>query len=184
MALLTDNQRVFIDVGETADLVWTGRPGGGIRFRRSDLFAVPFSLMWGGFAIFWESLAIRSGGPSFMGLFGAPFVLVGLYLIFGRFFWESYVRSRTWYALTDDSAIICRKSWGGGLQRVYLPSIPNLQLTARDDGSGTILFGNEDVYGPWRNRGTPSTPAFEFIPDVRKVYDLCLRGQRARAGLV
>lgn len=183
MALLTDNQRVFVESGETADLLWTGRPGFGLRFRRADIVLVPFSIMWGGFAIVWESIAVRSGGPWFMSLWGVPFVAVGLYVIFGRFLWDSYTRSQTWYALTNDSALICRKYRGGGLQRVYLPSLANIRLATNNDGSGTISFGNEDGYGAWRTWGPPSTPAFEFIPNVRTVYDLCIRSQRSQGAV-
>ncbi len=33
-------------------LVWIGRPKKGIVFRSSDAFLIPYSLIWGGFAIF------------------------------------------------------------------------------------------------------------------------------------
>ena len=59
---------------------------------------VPFSLLWGFFAIIWEIIAIfivfspaREGDDFslvamiFPLLFGLLFVLVGLYIIFGRF---------------------------------------------------------------------------------------------------
>lgn len=73
-----------LEAGES--LLWSGQPRKGIVFRSSDIFLIPFSVMWGGFAIFWEtsvlSIAHKSDQAAslFMSLWGIPFVLVGLYL--------------------------------------------------------------------------------------------------------
>ena len=34
---------------------WTGQPNPKVIFHQEDLLAIPFSLMWGGVAIFWLS---------------------------------------------------------------------------------------------------------------------------------
>jgi hypothetical protein len=36
-------------------IVWAGQPNTRVIFHKQDLYMVPFSLLWGGFAIFWEA---------------------------------------------------------------------------------------------------------------------------------
>ena len=82
-------------------VLWSGRPRQGLMLTPRDALMIPFSLVWGGFAIFWETAVVSSKASLFMALFGIPFVVIGLFLIFGRLPFDAWLRSRIHYALTD-----------------------------------------------------------------------------------
>ncbi len=75
-----DNER---QADET--ILWSGRPLGGIRFRMIDLFLIPFGLFWCGFALFYEWALLTMGNvPWIFKLLGIPFIVLGLFMVFGR----------------------------------------------------------------------------------------------------
>jgi hypothetical protein len=152
-------------------LLWCGQPAGGLKLRRSDAIAIPFSLMWGGFAIFWETGAILSNAPFFFRLWGIPFVLVGLYLIIGRFFFDAWLRARTVYGVTNQRALIfCGRS--SALTSLPLLTLSEIRVTEHQDGTGTISFGPAQPASSPRSKSTfppREGPAFEFIPDAQHV---------------
>jgi hypothetical protein len=150
---------------------WTGEPPTGLLWRASDWVMVPFSLMWGGFALFWESMVISAGAPLVMMLFGVPFVCLGIYLIVGRFFWDANVRARTRYAVTDRAAYIVVDGFRGAVRRYAGSALNDVAVERKDDGSGTLRFGPLASY---RMRTTTSLlpqNAFESIRDVDRAYD-------------
>ena len=164
--------------GERA--LWTGRPDPTKRLTKTDLVAVPFTLVWGGFAIFWETSVIASGAPLFFALWGIPFVAVGLYLIFGRFAYRAWLRRRTVYAVTDRRVLkLIRRHSGDSVQALFLDAIPAVNRELRPDGSGTVLFGTSSVQARAsallpvaiaRVEGVPL--AFEDVPDAAYVAEL------------
>ena len=177
--------QAYLTSGER--ILWSGQPKQGIAFNRFDLIAVPFSFMWGGFAIFWNYGVWTSfpdtGGVDdwFFKLWGLPFLAVGLYLMVGRFFYDAWVRKRSLYAVTNQRVLILRRSGSSKLTSREIRSLPMLEFTERHDGTGTIVFDSEEVgYSMWgRNRGfgmwTPSANAnaqFYRIDDPHRVYDL------------
>lgn len=174
-------QELQRELGSGERLLWTGRPRQGIRLRAADALMIPFSLMWGGFAIFWEAGVLRQGGPPFMILWGIPFILVAIYIIVGRFFFDSYQRSRTWYGLTDQRAIIRTAK---GVKSLSLRGLTDLSLKERDDRSGTISFGATDPrYSFFAGTGWPGMgrflpPSFEMIEGARQVYTQIRDAQR------
>jgi hypothetical protein len=163
--------------GET--IVWTGQPNRGLRFTSQDWFVVPVSLLWGGFALF-----VIPWGAGVPILFALAFKIVGLYLIAGRFVVDMIRRSMLQYGLTDRSAVILSSFMGGSKRVVDLWSAPEISLRSRGGDEGSIYFDilptpfDRNNFQPWG--AGPSVPAFEFIPDAQRVYQLALGARSAR----
>jgi Bacterial PH domain len=157
-------------------LLWSGRPRQGLMLRASDSLAIPFSLLWCSFAIFWEYGVANSNAPIFMQLWGIPFVLVGLYFVFGRFLLEARQRSKTIYGLTDQRVIIVSGLFKRQVKSLNLRTLTDVSLSEGANGVGTISFGTP---GPWwasaglqlPGYSGQSVPSFEAIENSRDVYE-------------
>jgi hypothetical protein len=126
-------------------VLWSGKPSQKVIFHKSDLFLVPLSLMWGGFTLFWEFGVSSTGGPSFMSLGGIPFVLVGQYLIWGRFLVTAWQKKRILYVLTNRRALVIVRPPQARTIAATLRSISTVQKEIRADGFGTITFGSAPI---------------------------------------
>lgn len=164
-------------------LVWSGQPRQGIRLQAADVALIPFSIMWGGFAIFWEWSVITAGAPFFFMLWGIPFVLVGIYVMVGRFFVDARQRANTYYGLTDQRVIIITGLWKRQVKSLPIHLLSDVSITERGTG-GTITFGaTPPFYGAlagssWPGMGRYQPPAFEGISEARRVYDLLQEAQQ------
>jgi hypothetical protein len=166
-------RRLQAEMGSGERLLWAGRPAQGLRFRIADAVLVPFSLLWAGFAVYWEASVLRSA-PLFFALWGIPFVLIGAYMVVGRFFADSWQRSRTWYGLTDQRVVILNSR---GVRSLPLASLGGVALRERPDRSGTITFGFSDpravmlAGGGWPGAAIRMPPSLEMIEEARQVYN-------------
>lgn len=162
----------YLNDGET--ILWRGQPAQGHLLSRTDIFMIPFSLLWAGFAFFWEFSVLQMGVTPFA-LFGIPFVLMGLYMVVGRFFHMAWLRKRTYYAITDLKVIRIRNRKADMLMK---SSLPPVSLETYADGYGTIRIGHAVMY---RRRNTVvygadrDTFTLENIPDVIRVQQLLTR---------
>ena len=180
-------------------ILWTGQPNPRIIFAPYDFFMVPFSLLWGGFALFWEAGvlglipgAMKNGGnaPFIFPLFGSVFVAVGLYFIIGRFFYKVWNKKRTWYALTNHRAIIISSGRSKNVQTANLDSLAGINKTEGTNGHGSILFGSIGFpMSAYQNTGmdfftaryAQAVPAFFDIADVNDVYRLACEQRKAKS---
>ncbi len=166
-------------------LLWTGRPKTGIVFRAADIFLIPFSLLWCGFAIFWFVTALTSGAPFLFAMFGIPFVVVGLIFVFGRFIIDAKQRAHTYYGITADRIIIKSGIFKKSIQSVTIKTLSDLSYTEKNDGTGTIHFGPKNPMMMWGSGlnwwpGVKVAPTLEMIPDVRNVYNKIIAIQKSK----
>lgn len=168
---------IELDLEEGERLLWAGQPPQGVRFSLLDIFLIPFSLVWGGFAIAWEVLVIAAGAPFFFPLFGVPFVVVGLYLMVGRFFFDARARARTFYGVTDRRALVVTNTPARKVDAVDLGGEKPISLVEHRKGSGTIVFGGPGLTpGPTGNlalsMSSKEMQQFEKIQNARAVYQM------------
>jgi hypothetical protein len=165
-------------------LLWSGRPDPDVVFSSRDIFLIPFSLMWGGFALFWEGAVIVGGTNAFFILWGIPFVLIGLYMIFGRFIAKKRWRRRAAYGVTDQRALVAV-----GTRSVSDSPVKNTATSVRRSRDGkhvTVSFGSQSSWAlphaanadllPWFN----PTNEVAFV-DVAEPEGLLQALERARS---
>jgi hypothetical protein len=180
------------DLQKDEKILWSGQPEPQW-FTAGDFFLIPFSLLWGGFAYFWEGSVLhlyltnpKAGGALFMVFWGIPFVLIGSYFMFGRFFFQRLLQKNTFYALTNQRVIILSTFRGRSTQALFLDKLPGINKTVNKKGVGSLVFAEDALSARLgsgasaslsltlnnRNRGALALAAFFNIKDVNKVYDL------------
>lgn len=184
----------FLDNGE--EILWVGAPPRGVVLRAWDIFLVPFSILWGGFALFWTLIVIVSAISQSEGggidvrftpflIIGLVFSLFGLFLIFGRFIVDMTRRASTEYAVTTKRAIILSGFFGRSFDS--MPLTASLRISVSGERRGSIKFGAGYGFFDFMNFSTafgfwigPSHPfVFEQIENVREVYGI-VRGVQER----
>jgi hypothetical protein len=154
------------------DVLWYGQPKASALFDANDIFLIPFSILWGGFALFWEGSVIaallrgetKSGNGGDLlefAVFSVIPILVGLYLVIGRFLGKRWLRHRTHYIVTNQRTIILVAIKGGRILSLDLEQLTSIGKSVRKDGAGTIRLSKRSL---WTNqhdnsgRGPPDVP--------------------------
>lgn len=167
--------------GET--LIWADRP-----LPRVSLVwpMVLFGMLVFGFALFWTAQAWQAGGA--IAIFGLPFLGIGAVLLAAPW-WRPKRARHTVYAISDQRLLIMR-GWPARVVQSFAPQdIGRLQRHEREDGSGDLIFLEEDVpqvlggrhhaRRRWRRRRI----GFSRIAEVRGVEAAVRALQRGEAVL-
>ena len=161
-------------------VVWAGRPARGLLLSQSDIIFIPFSLLWGGISLSSAVTSISNRGIGLDTLPMAAFVVIGLYMIVGRFVVDAWAREGTRYLITDRRVLMARPAPFSKFTAVSFNPLPEVTFHGRANGRGTIRFGS--VHSTWANRSGGSwSPAFDSTPqllaieDASSVFDLIQR---------
>jgi hypothetical protein len=172
-----------LDRGER--VIWSGRPRQGLMLRGADAFAIPFALVWTSIPLFGGLTALSGPRSNPAALFPIiPFVLIGLYLLIGRFFVDAAQRRRASYALTNERILIVSGIWSSDVRSLPLRNLEQVDLSTKSSGEGTISFGRSAAprgfaIAGWPGAGRYLPPMFEMIPDAAEVANLIRDAQRA-----
>lgn len=166
-------------------VLWKGAPASGLQFRAQDLFVVPFSLFWV-FVVSVVFVSILMGQATNVDpmtyLILPIFIIVGLYMLVGRFYFDIISRKKTNYVLTNRRAIINQGVFRRSLQSINLSSISQITYREGTKGRATIEFGSGSMFGmlprSWPGASQFLAPAFDVIEDGKRVYELVLSAQR------
>jgi hypothetical protein len=159
-------------------ILWTGNPNPSKLLNSGDIFLIPFSALWWGFALFWETTVLFSVRPEgfigiFFPVFGSFFVIIGFYFAIGRFIYKHLKRKRTYYAITNKRILIKTDFFGNSTQALFLKDLPTINKVNKKNRSGSIIFGTTTLNSAlYNDSGMDLMTAFNNIPIVPAFYDI------------
>ena len=112
-------------------ILWRGRPDPRVIFAPQDKALIPLSVLWTGGVVAILLTSLGNGDQRFAWIPGIPFVVAGIYIIFGRFIVKVLSRRRIRYAITDQRAVEITKG-GRSLKEAFLGT--SMEVNRRRDG--------------------------------------------------
>jgi hypothetical protein len=175
-----------IDLAPDERIIWQGQPTQGFRLAPQDAFAVPFAAFW----LFMVSIMALMAFTGEMKqvdplayVIMPVFLLIGLYMLLGRFLVDRAARRRIHYFLTTERAVIEGVMFRPSRRSVSLAAAPEIRFRGRRSGRGTVQFGSANMFGmmppSWPGATQFLPPAFDDIEDAERVYNLALTTQRS-----
>lgn len=181
-------QKIQSELMSGESIYWAGMPNPRVVFHSDDWAAIPFSLIWTGFFIFWELGAFgfwrdksqQDGTQVFMALWGVPFLIMGNYIVWGRFLHDAWLKRRTYYGVTNRRLLILQEGRQRRTSTTFLSEIP--QIEREGNSTGTLWFGTKyPLIAPKGQKSRNASrfavgdvPVFADIVDVDSVHRLVM----------
>ena len=111
-------QKIQSELMSGESIYWAGMPNPRVVFHSDDWAAIPFSLDmdWLFYFLgirrvssFWRDKSQRDGTQVFMALWGVPFLIMGNYMVWGRFLHDAWLKRRTYYGVTNRRLLILQE---------------------------------------------------------------------------
>ncbi len=176
-----DKVRSALDTTER--LLWSGRPQQGIMMRGSDAIPALFGLVWtvAAFPFLATEDILHRIDLTYV-LMPGVFLVIGLYLLIGRFIVDALRRRNTIYGVTNQRVIIQSGVIGRRLKSLNLRTLSDITLSEKPGGDGTILLGPQINHSSWSvgylfSTG-PISPALEGVEEARQVFNILREAQR------
>ena len=185
-------EKIQLELFPGEKLLWSDRPTQGIRFRRSDAWALGIGIL---FLMLLVLLLLFTLGmipiPSYVegnsqenprvacGFWCILLLPLVAFLCGGGLYLNARLRRHLFYGITNERILIVRDLRGGrhSLISMRLQDVPHMSLTTESDETGSLFFA---VGSSASSQSAGSyTSAIRFVPDVRKVYALIRSLQRA-----
>lgn len=125
-------------------ILWTGRPDPAHDSVRIPFPTRIFMIFWLGFAVFWTVTATSAGG--LFGLFGVPFVLIGLYMNFGYRITGRKRKEGIRYAITDRRVLIASDGRDPFFHNFAVTPYLSIFCHSGRDGYGTVYLGADPAF--------------------------------------
>jgi hypothetical protein len=163
-------------------LSWATQPRQGLFFTTQDFFLLPFAMFGCGFGYFFTLMPQMLKTPDYISYFGMLIILLSLYFSIFRFLVDSYLRAKTFYALSEHNAYIVI---GSSIKKLELKKYEKASCDIATDGSGTIWFLKQTTLQMFLGNALNGWPfiqhpqAFLYINDVNKVFkDYILKSKK------
>ncbi|MFW2331412.1 MAG: hypothetical protein ACN4E2_03855 [Nitrospinota bacterium] len=130
-------------------IVWKGRPEPSIIFTKNDGALIPISISGSVMPLFMLAPMLNHINSTtdtlyltVLGIVGALFLALSIYIIVGRFFYKYMLKLKTWYLITNKRVIIIKHLLRKTVQSQTFKDMNDYSHTVRSDAIGTILFEN------------------------------------------
>jgi len=164
-------------------VLWQGAPKNTPLFQKSDIFMIPFSLIFGGIFIIYAVISVLlliTGQSIMFSLVGITFLLFGLYILIFRLWYRKKRISREVYFVTN-KRVFAFDTMRDNVVFDILLSDTELYL-----GSKSLILGETNSIGDFiYNLGldiffrkfSKETPSFKYIDDINEVSKIIMKNK-------